>query len=84
MGIYLKFCPFDQMRPTAFLHQEAAELADRNDKDICVAGFNHNDFVTICCSVFCMQEDLCVCFLVIAVFESFKTYWLIADNTLIL
>ena len=25
---------------------------DRNDKNICVAGFNHYSFATVCCSVF--------------------------------
>ena len=55
---------------------------DCNDKNICVAGFNYNSLVAVCCSVFWMQEDACICFLVIAVSKSFKTYWLIANNTL--
>jgi hypothetical protein len=38
----------------------------------------------IYCSVFWMKEDSCVCFLMIAVSKSFKTYWLIADKTLFL
>jgi hypothetical protein len=65
----IHFFVLDQMWPTVFLHQGPAELTntDRNDKNICVAGFIHYSVVTVCCSVFWMQEDLCVCSLMIAV-----------------
>ena len=67
----IHFFVLDQMRSTVFLHQckvlQNWQNTDRNDKNICVAGFIHYSVVTVCCSVFWMQEDSCVCSLMIAV-----------------
>ena len=83
MGIHFKLCPWPKATHS-FSTPRSCRIGRPLTAMTRTAGFNYNIFVTVCCSVFWMQEDSCVCFLVIAVSKSFKTYWLIADNTLFL
>ena len=76
-GIHLRFCP-DHTQSIAFLKDR--QNTDCYNKDIYVIGFYYDRFVSLCYSVFGVQEDARIGLFVVSWCKFFKTARIVTNN----